>query len=77
MPDHFKLVNSDADHRGHFLAFEIGNVDLMKEIHKLLEAKGVKTDFRNTRLRFGFALYHNLKDVERLAAIVNEVILKQ
>ena len=47
---------------------------MIKSIHKRLDAKGVKTDYRATRLRFGFALYHNLEDIERLAAIVNEVI---
>ena len=49
--------------RGHFLTFrtpEAGALHL-----RLLDA-GVVTDYRGDRLRFGFGLYHDPQDIDRL-----------
>lgn len=55
-----KLVwrGSLADH-GHFLTFELGTPENCKNTYESLLKKNIQTDFRKSRLRFGFALYHN------------------
>lgn len=48
---------------GHFLTFK--TTDAM-DIQKALRDKGIITDYRNDRLRFGFGLYHDQNDIEEL-----------
>jgi kynureninase len=49
--------------RGQFLTFR---TDDAPAIHERLARRNVITDVRGDRLRFGFALYHDLEDVDRL-----------
>lgn len=51
------ILRRDFNQHGHFFAFEIGDADKTKELHDLLRANKVHTDYRGTRLRFGFGLY--------------------
>lgn len=53
------LVFNTLDLHGHFLTFEFGSHENAKNFYALLQAEGVKTDFRSSRLRFGFGLYQN------------------
>jgi len=57
--------------RGHFLTFR---TDDAEKIHRLLWDANVITDYRGDRLRFGFGLYHDTKDIDalckRLAAVL-------
>jgi len=46
--------------RGQFLVFRTPEA---KRIHEALAARGVMTDVRGDRLRFGFAIYHDESDV--------------
>jgi len=46
--------------RGQFLVFRTTEGE---EIHQRLAARGIMTDVRGDRLRFGFALYHDENDV--------------
>lgn len=62
--DHL-LLNGDADH-GHFLTFELPTEEDVHKIVGELEQAKIKTDFRNNRLRFGFAMYHQLDDFKQL-----------
>ena len=49
--------------RGNFLAFDVDNAE---ELHRRIAAQNVVIDRRDRRLRFGFGVYHEEKDVERL-----------
>jgi len=51
--------------RGNFLAFE---VDGAEEMHRRIAAEGVTIDRRDRRLRFGFGVYQESRDVELLVA---------
>ena len=56
--------------RGHFLCFR---TERAGALHNALREAGVLTDFRDDRLRFGFALYHEAADVEELAHIIDKL----
>lgn len=60
------LVVKDLNCCGHFLTFECGTPELAIEIQRDLENRGLITDGRGSRLRFGFGLYqtkdYNLKN---------------
>ncbi len=53
--------------RGHFLTFRTAEAGT---IHRRLLAANVVTDYRGDRLRFGFGLYHDEADVQRLCRIL-------
>jgi kynureninase len=55
----------DAPERGHFLTFRLPNASERQAA--LLDA-GIVTDARGDRLRFGFGLYQDTDDVDRLIA---------
>lgn len=57
------LVVSDRDTRGHFLAFELPDAQITQTLSQQLTQKGILTDFRGNRLRFGFGLYHTKSDI--------------
>jgi selenocysteine lyase/cysteine desulfurase len=57
--------------RGHFLTFRTAEAGA---IHRRLLAAHVITDYRGDRLRFGFGLYHDEADVDRLCRTVAEVL---
>jgi len=58
------LMVSDAERRGHFLAFELPDASQTAELAHMLKANGILTDYRDNRLRFGFALYHEAGDID-------------
>jgi len=49
--------------RGHFLTFRTPDAGAL---HQRLLGAGVVTDYRGDRLRFGFGLYHDTHDIDRL-----------
>jgi selenocysteine lyase/cysteine desulfurase len=53
-----------------FLAFRGANAPAL---HAALEARGALTDLRGDVLRIGFALYHDLADVDALIALLEEL----
>ena len=53
----------DSGERGHFLCFREPEAGAL---HAELMERGVWTDWRRDRLRFGFALYHEPADIEAL-----------
>jgi kynureninase len=57
------VTPADTVLRGHFLTFETQQA---KDIYNDLQKRGITTDYRGTRLRFGFGIYHDKGDVERL-----------
>lgn len=57
------VVPMQEPNRGHFLTFRTPEAGTLYQ--RLLDA-GVVTDYRGDRLRFGFGLYHDPDDIERL-----------
>lgn len=60
------LLLPNANEHGHFLTFAFDQAEQVTELAQQLNAAGIKTDYRNTRLRFGFALYHEKTDFKQL-----------
>jgi selenocysteine lyase/cysteine desulfurase len=58
--------------RGQFLVFRTPDA---KKIHDALAARGVMTDVRGDRLRFGFAIYHDEIDVVEGARRIAEALV--
>lgn len=59
------LLNTLNDH-GHFLTFRLTSSEQVSELAQHLKEQGVHTDYRHDRLRFGFALYHEVSDYQRI-----------
>jgi len=57
------LVPPAGRPRGNFLAFDIDGAEYA---HQRLDAAGIYIDRRDRRLRFGFGVYHEAGDVDRL-----------
>lgn len=54
-----KILRRDFNQHGHFFSFELQDASLVKKLHDELYSKNIRTDYRATRLRFGFAIYQN------------------
>ncbi len=65
------LVPLDQPQRGHFLTFRTAAAG---EIHRRLWENNVVTDCRGDRLRFGFGLYHDEEDIERLCRALGKLL---
>jgi len=63
-------VVSDGIETGNFISVELPDADVTYEA---LHERKVITDYRGTRLRFGFGIYHDESDVERLIGILEEL----
>ncbi|UXR64556.1 aminotransferase class V-fold PLP-dependent enzyme [Bdellovibrio bacteriovorus] len=61
-----KVLMHNPDHHGHFLTFELPSTEDTQKMVKELASKGIKTDSRGNRLRFGFGLYHDEQDIQEL-----------
>lgn len=70
--DHFYLmekniISIDYNNHGHFYTFAMPSNDHAKKMHDELRANQIWTDFRGSKLRFGFGLYQedciNLKSL--------------
>lgn len=53
------ILNVDYNHHGHFLTFAMPSPEHTKALHDELRAMNIWTDFRGSRLRFGFGIYQN------------------
>lgn len=53
------ILNVDYNYHGHFLTFAMPSPDHTKTLHDELRAHKIWTDYRGSRLRFGFGLYQN------------------
>lgn len=62
------LANRD---RGNFLTFR---TDSAADLHRRLLAAGIVTDYRGDRLRFGFGIYHDAEDIDRLMDALRRVL---
>ena len=57
--------------RGNFLAFEVEGAE---EMHRRIAAQDVTIDRRDRRLRFGFGIYHEARDVQRLVEALDRAL---
>jgi selenocysteine lyase/cysteine desulfurase len=57
--------------RGNFLAFD---VDDAEDLHRRITAQNVTIDRRDRRLRFGFGIYHEERDVDRLLEAISRAL---
>lgn len=66
--DHLIAVDrKDPTYRqGHFLTFRLPTEAHVTELAEQLQKQGVATDYRGNRLRFGFAIYHEPADYQRI-----------
>ncbi len=62
------LLHNDGVDHGHFLTFRGPSAAEVAELHQFLTEHHIKTDYRGDRLRFGFAIYHDITDIN-LAAL--------
>lgn len=53
------ILSVDYNHHGHFLTFAMPSPEHTKALHDELRAINIHTDFRGSRLRFGFGIYQN------------------
>ncbi len=65
------LVPSREHTRGNFLTYQS---DRAADVYSALHARNVITDYRDDRLRIGFGIYQDEADVERLVAILDEIM---
>jgi selenocysteine lyase/cysteine desulfurase len=65
------LVVPTGAPRGNFLAFD---VDGAEEMHQRITAEHVTIDRRGRRLRFGFGVYHEDRDVDLLIEALNRAL---
>ena len=62
--DKDQLMMQDATHHGHFLTFELQDAVKTEALYQHLKQHKIMTDYRGTRLRFGFAPYHDVEDID-------------
>lgn len=65
------IVPIEEKARGNFLAFRTAGA---ADLHRRLLAANVVTDHRGDRLRFGFGVYHDAEDVERLLGVLDRLL---
>lgn len=58
------LLMENPESHGHFLTFELGDAELTARLYQHLKQNHVETDYRGSRLRFGFAPYHEISDID-------------
>lgn len=61
------LVVHDLASHGHFFTFRLSDQQRVRALAEQLRTGGVVTDFRENRLRFGFALYHEASDYAQIS----------
>lgn len=57
------LIYHDLAHHGHFLTFTMADSQQAQRLARHLQQHKIHIDTRNDRVRFGFALYHDLSDL--------------
>ena len=53
------ILSVDYNHHGHFLTFAMPSPEHTKALHDELKDINIWTDYRGSRLRFGFGIYQN------------------
>ena len=58
------LLVADLSFHGHFLTFRGPDPDNVAALSAYLKRHHIETDYRGDRLRFGFAMYHDVADID-------------
>lgn len=58
------LLGDDLTQHGHFLTFKLASAAEVAALSALLKQHRIHTDYRGDRLRFGFAPYHDVADID-------------
>lgn len=53
------ILSVDYNYHGHFLTFAMPSPEHTKKLHAELRSKKILTDYRGSKLRFGFGIYQN------------------
>lgn len=53
------ILHNGFERHGHFFSFELQKPELAQRLHQELIRRQIVTDYRGSRLRFGFALYQD------------------
>ncbi len=53
------IIDANSEIHGHFFAFEIKNQEDTSTLNQLLKNRKIYTDFRGSRIRFGFGIFQN------------------
>ncbi|HEY1080597.1 MAG TPA: aminotransferase class V-fold PLP-dependent enzyme [Bdellovibrio sp.] len=69
------LLSQDLNNHGHFLTFDLPSTEMTQAWVKGLASRGVKTDSRGTRLRFGFGLYHEAEDIRKVINTITSLTI--
>ncbi len=64
------LIHADLDNHGHFLTFDLPSTETTQSMVTEMKSKGLQTDSRGTRLRFGFGLYQDHQQIQKALAIL-------
>jgi len=64
------LLHSDFNSLGHFLTFILPNEAETMALSEALKQKRIHTDFRKNRMRCGFGLYHEPRDLEKFLVFI-------
>jgi selenocysteine lyase/cysteine desulfurase len=70
------FLNTDLDNQGHFLTVEFKGPTNAQQAHDDLKKLGILTDFRGSRLRFGFGLYLVKDDIEAACTKIKPILNK-
>lgn len=71
-----QLLHHDLNHHGHFYTYRLPSAEQVTTLAAQLEQRGIATDYRANRLRFGFALYHDVEDFEWLRDVLTQIMAK-
>lgn len=64
------LIAADLGNHGHFLTFKLPSTEATQKQVAEMRSKGLITDSRGNRLRFGFGLYHTSTEVEKALKLI-------
>lgn len=70
------FMNTDLTKQGHFLTIDFKDSSLAQTIYIELKNLGILTDYRGSRLRFGFGLYLDRDDIETSSNQIKSVLRK-
>jgi selenocysteine lyase/cysteine desulfurase len=65
------IKSANENDHSHFVTFKTANAN---EIEHILAKNNIVVDSRGDRLRFGFGLYHDLKDIDKLVEKIKGIL---
>lgn len=66
-----RFINRDLGRQGHFLVLEADTTERCRRLYEELKKADILTDYRGSRLRFGFGLYLSVEEAQKVRAFIN------